>query len=203
MEENPQSSSNGPGQLYDPYASNERIMERLKLLNYESGFVSQSPSYRLLPRHYFTQGTNPGEQFHLFTALAVWLLGLVGGGGQREMPHEFDDPNTTIQGIVDGLRAEGVEVDFTPSKLKSGSGPQCLYVLEQLSRLAMERTGVRVAGGVEVVQQGDDGAEGESEESQLDEAEVTAAELVADEEELEDDVSGLVVRVFEMSVGSF
>jgi hypothetical protein len=34
-----------------------------------------------------------------------------------------------------------IDVGFTPNKLKSGSGQQCIFVLLHLSRLALEQDG--------------------------------------------------------------
>ena len=40
----------GPGQLFEAYLLNESIVERLKLLDYESEFLPKSDSYKLIPR---------------------------------------------------------------------------------------------------------------------------------------------------------
>lgn len=69
-------------------------------------------------RHYFAESKNPGEQFHLFSNLAVWLINHQGSG--LDQPQEvgsysilcvqpslslhthpqFDDPNGTVATIL-------------------------------------------------------------------------------------------------------
>lgn len=42
-----------------------------------------------------------------------------------------------VSNILDELRRKEIVVDFAPSKLKSGYGEQCLYVLNNLADLAL------------------------------------------------------------------
>lgn len=53
-------------------------------------------------RYYFVVTKNPGEQFYLFSLLAAWLIRK--SGKQFEQPQEFDDPNNTIQKIIDSVK---------------------------------------------------------------------------------------------------
>lgn len=53
-------------------------------------------------RYYFAIQTNPGEQFFLFTSLAAWLVRKI--GCLLEQPQEYDDPNSTIAGMLDATR---------------------------------------------------------------------------------------------------
>ncbi|KAK6729136.1 hypothetical protein RB195_006279 [Necator americanus] len=94
----------GPGKLYEPYIKNEDIVDKLKLLNYEDGFLKMNPAFKPVQRHYFVYSKNVGEQFFMFTSLAAWLI-RKGGNESYEMPQEFDDPNATIAGIMGHLRA--------------------------------------------------------------------------------------------------
>ncbi|VDK44918.1 unnamed protein product [Anisakis simplex] len=126
----------GPGSQYLLYMMNEELIDKLKLLNYEQEYVSISSSHRPISRHYFVESDNVGEQFYLFTTLCGWLMQKA-INPNFTMPQEFDDPNATISNILCELRNKQVPVDFPPNKLKSGSGEQCLYVLDQLSDLAL------------------------------------------------------------------
>ena len=112
----------------------EDVMDKLKLLDYEKLFC-KALKFRPLPRyyiiyvllyiyifiyisrHYFAIRTNSGEQFHMFTNIAVWLINLC--GRNLEQPQEvkyfkqcsynqniygiikFDDPNATIATIIE------------------------------------------------------------------------------------------------------
>ncbi|KHN73240.1 Intraflagellar transport protein che-13 [Toxocara canis] len=126
----------GPGLQYSLFLQNEDLIDKLKLLNYEEEYVSSSSSHRPISRHYFVDSTNVGEQFVLFTTLCGWLIQKA-INPDFAMPQEFDDPNATISNILSELRNKQVPVDFPPNKLKSGYGEQCLYVLDQLSDLAL------------------------------------------------------------------
>lgn len=50
---------------------------------------------------------------------------------------QFDDPNGTISNIVGALRSKNVPIAFALSKLKTGAGEECLYVLDKLADLAL------------------------------------------------------------------
>ncbi|CAJ0963317.1 unnamed protein product, partial [Mesorhabditis belari] len=130
----------GPGKEFEIYLKSEDMVEKLKLLNYEEGFLKLNKAYRAIQRHYFVRSTNVGEQFFLFTSLAAWLIRKC-GNEQFELPQEFDDPNTTITNIVTEVRAKGIAADFSSSKLKSGSGEQVLFVLDKLCDTALVNTG--------------------------------------------------------------
>ncbi|EYB97722.1 hypothetical protein Y032_0138g2078 [Ancylostoma ceylanicum] len=94
----------GPGKLFEPYIKNEDLVDKLKLLNYEDGFLKMNTAFKPVQRHYFVNSRNVGEQFFMFTSLAAWLI-RKGGNESYEMPQEFDDPNATIAGIMGHLRA--------------------------------------------------------------------------------------------------
>lgn len=63
----------------------EKIMDRLKLMNYEEKFCKKF-KFPPFPRHYFAMSTNPGEQFFSFSNLAVWFLTKI--GKRLEQPQE-------------------------------------------------------------------------------------------------------------------
>ena len=92
-------ASEGPGREYEIFLKNEELLDKLKLLNYEEGFLSHGfrPIQRFIspfllhnsPKfsHYFVRSTNAGEQFYLFTSLAAWLI-QKGGNSNFQMPQE-------------------------------------------------------------------------------------------------------------------
>lgn len=113
----------------------EEVLEKLKLLDYETDFCKQM-GFRPLSRHYFAFATNPGEQFFTFTSLAAWLLTCC--GKNFEQPQEYDDPNATVSSILDEMKKLGVLADFPPAKLKTGSGEQVCYVIDKLADEALK-----------------------------------------------------------------
>ncbi|KAK7790013.1 hypothetical protein R5R35_013341 [Gryllus longicercus] len=131
-------SEAGPGQAYSTFVMMENLLDKLKLLNYDTEFV-KSLMMKPIHRHYFAIQTNPGEQFFIFTSLAAWLIRLT--GKQFEQPQEYDDPNSTISSILDAVRQLGRSVDFPPSKLKQGYGEHAVTVLDTLVDAAIQSTG--------------------------------------------------------------
>jgi hypothetical protein len=66
-------------------------------------------SYNCACRYYFVVTKNPGEQFYLFALLASYLIGKIGIHFQK--PEEYDDPNDTIEKILQVVR-ENVRILF-------------------------------------------------------------------------------------------
>ncbi|RCN38628.1 hypothetical protein ANCCAN_15448 [Ancylostoma caninum] len=81
----------GPGKLFEPYIKNEDLVDKLKLLNYEDGFLKMNTAFKPVQRHYFVNSRNVGEQFFMFTSLAAWLI-RKGGNESYEMPQEVNLP---------------------------------------------------------------------------------------------------------------
>ncbi|KAG8178120.1 hypothetical protein JTE90_020826, partial [Oedothorax gibbosus] len=63
----------GPGHAYTLYTLMEGLLDKLKLLNYDSEFT-QEFKMKFINRHYFALQTNPGEQFFMFSSLAAWII---------------------------------------------------------------------------------------------------------------------------------
>uniref|UniRef100_A0A183C2W7 Intraflagellar transport protein 57 homolog n=1 Tax=Globodera pallida TaxID=36090 RepID=A0A183C2W7_GLOPA len=175
----------GPGRLYEAFAQAELVTERLKLLEYERVFVPLGDSLKPVSRHYFVLSTNIGEQFHLFTSLCAWLIRLSGAADPAmEMPHEFDDPNATVARILDALKSKDIEIPFSAAKLKTGAGPQCLFVLFHLTGMALERVGFHfeaINAAEDELPEHDDG------QVEADEAELSADQFL-DEVEMAEDI---------------
>ncbi|XP_053981043.1 intraflagellar transport protein 57 homolog [Hylaeus volcanicus] len=124
-----------PSASYVMYIRMEDLLEKLKLLNYDTEFLSEF-KIKAINRNYFVMQTNPGEQFYTFTSLAAWLVRKA--GRSFEPPQESDDPNSTIAIILDHLRDLNVSVEFPPNKLKQGSGEHAIYVLDNLADEALK-----------------------------------------------------------------
>uniref|UniRef100_A0A914HGT5 Non-specific serine/threonine protein kinase n=1 Tax=Globodera rostochiensis TaxID=31243 RepID=A0A914HGT5_GLORO len=174
----------GPGRLYETFAQAELVTERLKLLEYERVFVPLGDSLKPVTRHYFVLSTNIGEQFHLFTSLCAWLIRLSGADPTMKMPHEFDDPNATVAHILDALKSKDIEIPFSAAKLKTGAGPQCLFVLFHLTGMALERVGFHFEA---INATEDELPENDGGQVEADEAELNADQFL-DEVEMAEDI---------------
>ncbi|XP_031369306.1 intraflagellar transport protein 57 homolog isoform X2 [Apis dorsata] len=96
--------ASSPSASYVIYIKMEDLLEKLKLLHYDTEFLSEF-KIKAINRNYFVTQTNPGEQFYTFTSLAAWLIRKA--GGNFEVPQESDDPNATIDNLADGaLKAQ-------------------------------------------------------------------------------------------------
>ncbi|XP_063236014.1 intraflagellar transport protein 57 homolog [Bacillus rossius redtenbacheri] len=173
-----------PGLAYSIFSSNEELMDKLKILNFETEFIRdlkmKSPS-----RHYFAVQTNPGEQFFLFTSLAAWLVRKT--GDSFEQPQEFDDPNSTIAGLLDSVRKTGTALNFPPSKLKQGCGEHAVSVLNCLADAALKATHFvwqKPEPPPDLAQDEDDAADDEAELILEKVEEEMAAEFSEEEEEV-------------------
>ncbi|GJQ77552.1 hypothetical protein Trydic_g20941 [Trypoxylus dichotomus] len=116
----------------------ENLIEKLKILNFDSEFTS-ALKMKPIHRYYFIVPKNPGEQFYLFTCLAAWLIRKC--GMNFETPQESDDPNMSVSNILDAVRENGIAVDFPPNKLKQGVGEHVTYVLNSLADKALDKGG--------------------------------------------------------------
>lgn len=121
----------------------EKVTEKLKLLNYETGFCQRKrPHWKPLHHLYFTspQAGNPTEQFYYFANLVAWLVGLC--GRTLNPPAQHDDPNTVCTNIVVEMKGLGLSnaVNFPPAKLKQGHGDAVCRVLQSLVDQALGAT---------------------------------------------------------------
>uniref|UniRef100_A0A915CPA0 Uncharacterized protein n=1 Tax=Ditylenchus dipsaci TaxID=166011 RepID=A0A915CPA0_9BILA len=121
-----------------------------------------------------------------------------------EMPHEFDDPNATIASIISALKAKAIDVPFASNKLKSGSGDQCLFVLDKLTEMALENANFHFSK-IEVMEEAV--VENSEDSIQVDEAEILADQLEEEEdvalaEDEDDDDEHHIVRLSDANVAS-
>uniref|UniRef100_H2TN72 Intraflagellar transport protein 57 homolog n=1 Tax=Takifugu rubripes TaxID=31033 RepID=H2TN72_TAKRU len=127
----------GPGADYCVFALMEGLLEKLKLLDYEKVLAKH---IRNLSRHYFGSSCHVlSKQFYMFAIIAAWLINKAGRPFPQPLKH--DEPNAIAFNILAELQAFGVQVDFPPSRLKSGSGVHVCFVLDRLAGEALKRTG--------------------------------------------------------------
>lgn len=126
----------GPQSDEDLTSISEEIIEKLKLLNYEKDFLSHK-GHKPLSKPYFAVQLNANEQFTYFTTLVKWLLSL-NDINAAELA-KYADPNTVASNIQVELKKLGIECEFPPLKLKSGSGEYVCFVLIQLVNRALKK----------------------------------------------------------------
>ncbi|XP_076250955.1 intraflagellar transport protein 57 homolog [Rhynchophorus ferrugineus] len=121
---------------FSAFVTMEYLLDKLKLLNYETEFLK---GIKLKPIHkyYFVVTKNSGEQFYLFTLLAAWLIRKC--GKTFDPPQEDDDPNATIEKIINEVKTAGLQSDFSISKLKQGVGENVVNILFFLANAAINK----------------------------------------------------------------
>merc|ERR1711962_458815 len=126
-----------PGAAFEIFLKNESLMEKLKLLDFETQFVQKG--LRPISKITFSiqNKENQGEQFTQFTKLSEFLLRQ--NGLQIEID-EFDDPGQIISQIMEHCRrlSGSVNVDFPPQKLRPGYGTFVTELLHDLAEAALK-----------------------------------------------------------------
>jgi len=126
-----------PGTAYEIFLENEQLMERLKLLDFETKFTSKG--LRPISRVTFAiqNKENQGEQFTQFTKLVQFLLKQ--NGLELEVD-EFDDPSQIVSQVMEHCRRLGtVNTDFPPQKLRPGYGSIVVELLNALAGAALSK----------------------------------------------------------------
>lgn len=72
----------------------------------------------------------------MFISLAAWLTRKA--GKKFDPPQESDDPNSTIDSILDFLKEIEIPIEFPPNKLKQGVGEHAVFVLDSLADYAIK-----------------------------------------------------------------
>jgi len=138
----------GKKESNSPYVYMERIIDKLKMLNYERrkdlfpNFCSGG-----LPRYYFAyqDKDHPHEQYQTFMILASWIINDVLKQDDYERPDfQVDDPNTTTQNLTFQLKKMAIPIDFPPTKLRQAYGEHVCYVLDQLLNKALKESKVKL-----------------------------------------------------------
>eukprot|EP00042_Codosiga_hollandica_P025018 m.108578 g.108578 ORF g.108578 m.108578 type:complete len:424 (+) comp51742_c0_seq5:91-1362(+) len=120
---------------YEVFVQMELLLDKLKLLNFETDFCSPE-KVKPFSRHYFALAGNTSEQLYHFGKIMSWLLLLT---GQRfQAPDQFEDPNTICTTIMLELKKQGIATNFPPSKLRAGFGEEICQVLNTLAQNALK-----------------------------------------------------------------
>jgi len=134
----------------------EKVVERLKLLNYEQEFCT-ARNFKPCTRTFFAMASsNPNEQFYYFTSLVSWLLSYL--GKNFPPPSQYDDPTATAGTIMQELRSVQLPSDFPPNKIKQGHGEVVVLVLDSLLEAALEASGFKFGRPVQRADDYDDDA---------------------------------------------
>ncbi|GMR53550.1 hypothetical protein PMAYCL1PPCAC_23745, partial [Pristionchus mayeri] len=156
------------------------LLEKLKCLSYEKGFVKGEKG-RPIEKHSFVS-RGGGDAFFSFVSLSAWLIGQ-SGNPSFPTPSQVDDPNTTLGNITAFIRSSEKGGEWSLARLKSGSGMEVVSLLNQLADLALEHQSF--AFNRPMVRQEEEGNtddEGEGGESSGEETDAEG-ELAMDEDE--------------------
>ena len=119
----------------------EDVLDKLKLLGYEDGFVRPSgTTFKLLSKTFFSVAAdNANAQFFYFGNLVSWLMQQA---GHRNFPPpgQFDDPNAVSTNILMELKSMGFQEfvrDIAPNRIRQGHGDAALTILTLLCDKAL------------------------------------------------------------------
>eukprot|EP00961_Rhodomonas_salina_P278077 3757195-Rhodomonas_salina.1 len=178
----PAPAESGEPEAPNPMVMMQDILDKLKILDYESKFADDQMNGKLLHQAYFAiPHPKPNEQFYYFTSLFTWLMRLNDLSFTR--PEQFDDPNTTVANMMEAMKRARMSVDYAPQKVKQGYGEAVCVVLSLLCDAALEKAGFRIQAPVYPT-------DNYPEEAPVDEEEEVSADIadtVAAQEEDDDD----------------
>merc|ERR1712166_461820 len=144
----------------DPLICMDTILDALKLLDYENKFVRKRGFKPCTRTHFALPSQNASEQFLYFVSLVSWLLSI--NNHQVTDWNKYDDPQTTSQNVILELQKLGIEVDVSPSKIKTGFGEgvcQVLFKLTQMSlasKFRFKKPIIKNDGGADVEEDAED-----------------------------------------------
>jgi len=166
-----------------PYYVMEDVLDRLRLLKYQTNFCKPMNLKPLTPYYFTQQNSNPNEQFYYFTSLFTWLMKSMNVNFER--PGQFDDPNAVSTNILNAIKEKNIPFDYGPNKIKQGYGDAIIYILVTLADKALESKKFVYQKPVHL-------SNDNPEEAEVDEdAEVTTdsiEEVISDDIENEDDM---------------
>jgi len=120
-------------------SSMDDLLEKLKMLDYESAFLkADGNNFKPLSRSYFAGASdNANMQFFYFTSLCAWMLNIA-GRKDFEAPGQFDDPNASSTNLLNELRAMSLNVSgIPPNRIRPGHGDGVLTILHLLADRAL------------------------------------------------------------------
>jgi estrogen-related receptor beta like 1 len=116
----------------------ELSLERLKILQYETKYINNSKTRRLLHRLSFIMPAgNASHQFDDFINISSWLFSEITGDVEFFKKDQYDDPNAVVTKMLLALRKLDFKGTFQPAKLKQAYGEAVCTVLEFLTESAM------------------------------------------------------------------
>ena len=124
-------------------SSMDDLLEKLKMLNYESEFLkANGNNFKPLSRSYFAGSSdNANTQFFYFTSLCAWMLNTA-GRKDFEAPGQFDDPNASSTNLLNEFRAMSLNVNgIPPNRIRPGHGEGVLTILHLLADKALIASG--------------------------------------------------------------
>lgn len=127
-----------PASQYTQFNQMKSVYDKLIILGYRKEF-SKLVRVKPVNQFYFAIPTNPGEQYFNFVSIAAWLIQKC--KRNISLPQESDDPNMVTIGILDHCKGMGATIDFAPNRVKSGSGPEVVFVLNFLADQALKAGG--------------------------------------------------------------
>lgn len=117
-------------------AAMEDVIDKLKMLDYETDFCVRHPQFRMSRSYFSRPSPTPSEQFFAFTSLVAWLLQVA--GERFAAPSQFDDAGASATSILSTLKSLGFPVkEIAPGKLRLGHGEAVLHVLNVLCDKAL------------------------------------------------------------------
>ena len=125
----------------DEFVLMRQIYDNLQYLDYEVDF---DPIKRRLPYlsdiYFAVPGQSAKEQFDYFAGLSIWLMQTY-LKSSIETPSEFDQPTSVADSLIVSLPAVGFKLNFSSSKLISGSGLAVCTILDAIVRKSLKAKG--------------------------------------------------------------
>lgn len=116
----------------------ELSLERLKLLDYETRYINNSKTRRLLHKLSFViPAANASHQLDDFVNITSWLCAEISGDVDLFKRDQYDDPNAVINKMLLALRKLDFRCTFQPLKLKMAYGEAPCAVLDFLTEKAL------------------------------------------------------------------
>lgn len=120
----------------------EQTLERLKVLDYETGFCTFKKTKEFSRVHFVFPGPNLNNQFEEFTLLCEWLCTLCKDSSLFKK-EQYDDPGTVTNKLMLALRTLQCTFSFPAQKLKIPHGEIACSVLDFLSEKALAAKGIK------------------------------------------------------------
>eukprot|EP00472_Partenskyella_glossopodia_P011387 CAMPEP_0197525534 /NCGR_PEP_ID=MMETSP1318-20131121/12856_1 /TAXON_ID=552666 /ORGANISM="Partenskyella glossopodia, Strain RCC365" /LENGTH=384 /DNA_ID=CAMNT_0043079047 /DNA_START=152 /DNA_END=1306 /DNA_ORIENTATION=- len=121
------------------YALMEDVLEKLKILDYETKFLGPRRDFKPLHRCFFAVPSTPSEQFPYFAGLAGWLLTVSGMDFVKWSEFDDEDPNSISDTVLRECQRLGFSPKFPATKLRHGSGDAVCSVLNFLADCALSK----------------------------------------------------------------